>query len=265
MIRPDVLRGASLSLAAMALCGCFATQNDVRVLQGDIALVRNEAAAADSARRVQLDHILAMLRETHDSLALIDNRLMHFRSDASTSMSSMEQEMLQVQELVGQSQQKLQEMRASLEARQPVAPPPPPPTGTTAGAGPQQDATPGPNQLFRVANQLLQQGSNAAARTAFQDLLSRYPTSDLAPEAQFDVAETYALEGNVHAADSVYEEVARTYPKSPRAATSLYKRGVLAQSAGNTAEARRLFEAVVKQYPKTDEAVLAQDRIKALH
>lgn len=252
------------ALAALTLGGCFATQADIRVLQGDIATVRNESAAADSARRVQLDRVIAQLRAANDSLAGMSARLTQFRADATTSLASVEQQLLQVQELTGQSQRKLQEMRASLEARQETPAAASPGTPGQPGAAPAADATPGPNQLFQIAREQMLQGSNAAARTAFQDLLTKYPKSDMAPEAEFYIAETYAAEGNTKAADSVYARVAARYSGASRAATAVYKRAILALNAGDRARARRFFTEVIRKYPHSDEAALSRDRLRVL-
>ena len=62
----------------------------------------------------------------------------------------------------------------------------------------------------------MMQGSNAAARQAFQDLLTRYPKTDLAPDAEFYIAETYAAENNTASADSAYARVATKYPNIAR-------------------------------------------------
>jgi tol-pal system protein YbgF len=245
---------AVAGVAALALSGCFATQQDVRVLQGDISLLRSEQAAADSARRVQLDRAIRELRSATDSLSSLSTQFTRFRSDISTSMSSVDQQLLQIQELTGQSQRRLQEVRASLEERQQAATP----------ATPGVETTPGPNQLFQIAREQMMQGSNAAARQGFQDLLDKYPKSDLAAEAQFYIAETYAAEKNASAADSVYARVASKYAGSPRAATAIYKRAVAAQAAGDASSARTLFNQVIKKYPRSDEAALARDRIRAL-
>ncbi len=251
-------------LSAVALAGCFATQQDVQVLQGDIKLLRTEQAASDSARRVQIDRsverTLAALRVTNDSIAMLSQRLMHFRSDVTSSLSSVDQQLLQIQELAGQSQRRLQEVRASLEERQGAAAASPTPGDSTA---PTQGA-PGPDQLFQVAREQMMQGSNAAARQAFQDLLTRYPKTDLAADAEFYIAETYAAENNTSSADSAYARVATKYPTSPRAATAVYKRAVFAQTAGDTEKARALFNQVIKKYPRSDEAALARDRVRSL-
>lgn len=250
---------AVVGAAALALSGCFATQQDVRVLQGDITLLRSEQAAADSARRTQLDRAIRELRSATDSLSSLSTQFTRFRSDMSTSMSSVDQQLLQIQELTGQSQRRLQEVRASLEERQGAAP-----AAGATGAAPGGETMPGPNQLFQIAREQMMQGSNAAARQGFQDLLDKYPKSDLAAEAQFYIAETYAAEKNASAADSVYARVASKYAGSPRAATAIYKRAVAAQNAGKASDARDLFNQVIKKYPRSDEAALSRDRIRAL-
>ncbi|MGI8547826.1 MAG: tetratricopeptide repeat protein [Gemmatimonadaceae bacterium] len=270
------MRGIRLvtPLAAVVMGGCFASQQDVRVLQSDISLLRTESAAADSARRLQLDRALVSMRTANDSLASLSTKLTRFRSDVMTSLASVDQQLLQVQELTGQSQRRIQEVRASLEERQTARGTTPATSGGavpnaagaagSAGAAGAAEAGPGPNQLFQVAREQLMQGSNAAARQAFEDLLARYPKSDLAPDAQFYVAETYAAENNLPAADSVYARVATRYAGSPRAATAMYKRAVAAQNGAKTDQARDLFNQLIKKYPRSDEASLARDRVKAL-
>ena len=260
----------SIPVAALALSGCFATQSDVQVLQSDLRLVRSENARADSLRRVQLDRVLASLGALNDSVHVVSdsmtklsNRMFRFRSDMSTSMTSVEQQLLQIQELTGQSQRRLQDLRASMENRQEAQQSPT--TGETpAGTPAASDATPGPSQLFQAARGQMVQGSNSAARSAFQDLLSKYPQSDLAPEAQLSIARTYEAEGDTASADSAYAFTATKYPKSTSAATAIYKRGVLAQKGGKTNEARKLFQTVIKKYPNSDEASLARDLLSSL-
>ncbi|MEO6778686.1 MAG: tetratricopeptide repeat protein [Gemmatimonadaceae bacterium] len=240
---------------AMLLGGCFATQQDVQVLQGDIRMMRGEQLAADSARKLQLDRALTGMRVANDSLVAISARLTHFRADMTSSMSSVQQQLLQVQELTGQSQRRIQEVRASLEERQAATP-----STDASGAA----VTPGPNALFQVAREQMMQGSNAAARQAFQDLISKYPKADVAPDAEFYIAETYAAENNTAAADSVYARVASKYAGSPRAATAIYKRAAAAQKAGQGEQAHELYNQLIKKYPRSDEAALARDRIKTI-
>lgn len=240
---------------AVLFAGCFATQQDVQVLQGDINMMRGEQLAADSARRIQIDRALVSMHVANDSLAALSTRLTRFRADMTSSMSSVQQQLQQVQELTGQSQRRIQEVRASLEERQTATAPP-----DSTGA----PAVPGPNALFQVAREQMVQGSNSAARQAFEDLIAKYPKADVAPDAEFYIAETYAAENNASAADSVYAQVASMYAGSPRAATAIYKRAVAAQNAGDNGQARSLYNQLIKKYPRSDEAALARDRVKTI-
>ena len=240
-----------IAMPALFAGACVATQSDIRVLQGDLTVMRSEAAAAQDARRDQLNRLIASIQSTNDSIAALSARVARLRSDLTTSVQSIDTQLLAIQELTGQSQRKLQELRATLDQR------PATPTETPAGG------TPGPNQLLELARSQMLNGANSSARTALQDLLTNYPTSDVAPDAQFYIAESFAAEGNAAAADSVYQLVVSQYPGSPRAATSLYKRGVAAQAAGKTSEARALFNELLKKYPRSDEAPLARERLNA--
>jgi tol-pal system protein YbgF len=98
----------------------------------------------------------------------------------------------------------------------------------------------------------------------FQELLTNYPTSDEAPDAQFWIAESFANEKNPAAADAAYAAVVSKYPDAPKAPTALYKRAVLYGKQGNNAKARELFEQVISRYPKSDEAVFSTDLLKTL-
>jgi tol-pal system protein YbgF len=231
-------------LVALATSACFATRNDVRVLQGDISTLRAERAMGDSARAQQIDRIIATLRIATDSLRSLAGQSARFQGDARESLRELREAITQVQELTGQSQKRLQEIRASVEARPEAAP-----TDSTGA--------PGPNQLYQLASQQFQRNSYAAARTAFSDLLTRYPTADVAPDALYYIGESFAAEKNTASADSAYEAVVTRYPSAFRAPTALYKRARLRQAANKTAEARTLYQELRRKYPKSDEADLA--------
>jgi tol-pal system protein YbgF len=258
------IRVAARALAPVALLAtgaCFATRNDVAVLQSDIAAMRAEAARADSARAAQVDRVLASLGLATDSLRALSARSLRFQGDVRGELTSMGQQLITIQELTGQSQRRLQELRAGLEQRaEEVGVPPASPGGATP---PGAAATPGPGQLFQIAVEQYRRGSFGAARAAFQEYLRAYPTGTDAAEAQYYLAESHAGEQNMAAADSAYAAVVTRYPSSPRAATALYKRALAQQTAGRTAQSRALLERVVKEYPRSEEAVLAREALRA--
>jgi tol-pal system protein YbgF len=268
--------------AALATAGCFATRQDVVTLQQDISSVRAETQRSDSLRRTQLDRVITTVRAVSDTLSQVSVRLARLQGEVLGRMTSQDEQLLTIQELTGQSQRRLQELRADLERRgssvsapgggvvapaapgaSGIAPAPAPGGAARPGATPAPAAGPGPNQLYQVALDQLRRGSTGAARTGFQDLLRQYPDDENAPDALFYVAETHASDGNVSAADSTYLQVVERYPTAPRAATALYKHALVLQQAGRAGDARAAFQNVIDRYPRSDEADLARDRLKS--
>jgi tol-pal system protein YbgF len=274
-----LLRQLALVPATILVAGgCFATRGDMQILQNDLASLRAQNQQADSIHRVQLDHVIEQLAAANDSLNLLNERTTKSLGDVRGDLYSMSQQLIQIQQLTGQSQTNLQKLRAQLEEHAPAAAPlsgsgvpmastPVPTSGAAgdtshvAGAGP---AGPGPNELFQLALDQLHRGSTQAARDAFQDLLQKYPTADIAPDAQFYLAEADEMGGQTAAADSGYQLVVARYPTSPRAPTALYKHATILEASGKTDLAKASFQDVVNKYPQSDEAVLARDRLREL-
>ncbi|MGQ0713270.1 MAG: tetratricopeptide repeat protein [Gemmatimonadaceae bacterium] len=267
-------------VALLATGACFATQSDVRVLQTDVQTLRNERARQDSVMLRTLEELMVSLRGQNDSLRSLSDRLTRTHGDVRGELYQINQQLLQVQELTGQSQRRLQELRSSIEARQqeaavqsapPVTVPAATPRDTTTPSGAQPAVptgpaagAPGPNQLFQSSLEQLRRGSPTSARRGFDELLRLYPTSDIVGETYFYLGEAHALEGNTAAADSAYNAVVTRYSDSPRAPTALYKRALLLQQRGNIALARTALNDLIRRYPRSDEAQLARDRLRTM-
>jgi tol-pal system protein YbgF len=260
---------AALTFVVFSGTACFASKSDVERLRAEVNSVRDETMLVDSVRALQMVQLLSTLRQMNDTLSALSIRITRVRAESQSGTRAINDQLVQLQEAAGQSQQRIQEMRAALEQRNRTPPPPPPaplpgdttrPTDTTRKA----DDAPGPNELFQIGRDQLARKGYSAARSAFADLLARYPDSDLAPDAQFYVAEALAGEGKTAAADTAYATVVTKYPSSLRAATAMYKRGVAQQKSGKTATAKRTFNALIKQYPESDEAALARERLRAM-
>jgi tol-pal system protein YbgF len=284
-LRPHVLLTPVVIVAAGA---CFATREDVRLLQTQLQAYQTQSAQADSTRRAQVDRVIEQLGLVTDSLGVLGEHLDKFQGDIEGSVYSMGQQLLPIQELTGQSQRRLQELRAGLEVQRgnfaqpgqspqqsgqpattttgsPASGSMAPDTAKAAPSGPAGGAgTPGPNELYQLALDQLRRGSTGAARSALSDLLRQYPNADVASDAQFYVADSYDREGNTAAADSVYQLVVQRYPSSERAPTALYKHGLTLVTAGKVQAARAALQQVVSKYPRSDEAVLAKDRLRTL-
>ncbi len=247
-------------LAALALSGCLASKSDMLILQSQLQAMQATSARSDTARATQIDRVLSQVQQSNDSVRSLSARLAKLQSTVTTDDYEMGRQILQIQELSGQSQRRLQELRASLEERSQSAAS----VSVAAGSAPSAPAGPGPAQLFQTSLDQLRRGSSTVARSGFEELLRTYPQSDDAPEALVYIAETYSAERNQVAADSVYGLVVDRYPASPKAATALYKRALAFRTAGRTAQARTAFERIVREYSRSDEAALAREQLRTL-
>jgi tol-pal system protein YbgF len=258
-----------MAAGSLITSGCFATRNDVRVLQQDIRNARAEQLRADSARARQIDALGRILATIGDSVQNLRSNITRVQGDMRGEFRQVNEQLLQIQELTGQSGRRLNELRAEMEQRnqqQPQTAPPvaPPVTGDTTQAAvtPPVPAAPGPAQLLSLGKQQYAQRSYGAARTAFEELLRTHPASDLAPEAQLYIGECFAAEGNAPAADAAYNEVVAKFPQSPKAPNALYKLALSQAKQGKRTEARAFMERVKREYPQSDEAELADAWLK---
>lgn len=260
----------------VATGGCFATRGDVRIVQSDISSLRAEILKNQLDQRDALTQTMRMLQVASDSLAKVSTRTVSIQGDIRGEMRAIREQMLQVQTLLGQSQATIARLRSEIESRS-VAPVAAPAAGTvppvvlpTSGRMPppavDSAATraPGPNQLYTDGRDQLTRGSSGTARMYFQELLTNYPASDYAPDAQFWIAESFAKEKNLPAADAAYAAVVSAHPTSAKAPTALYKRAQLVLQQGSATRARQLLEQVIARYPRSDEAELAAEQLKTL-
>jgi tol-pal system protein YbgF len=250
-----------LPFAALAMSGCLASKGDVMLLQNDLRVMRDAQVQMDAAQRAKIDQLLAQIQRNNDSVRAVSARIARFQGDVQTAHYDMGRQILTLQELTGQSQRRISELRASLEERNQSAGAAAPAPGDSGKA---QQAGPGPGQLFQSSLDQLRRGSTAVARSGFEELLRTYPATEDAPEAMVYIAETYSAERNQAAADSVYGLVVQKYPASPKAATALYKQALSLRAAGKTTVARAAFNRILKDYPRSDEAQLAQEQLRTL-
>ncbi len=272
-------RAALLAVPALLLsnAGCFATRGDVRILQQDINTVRTESQRSAQAQAQSLAETARILQQVSDSLTKISARQLAFEGDTRGELRRVNEQLLRVQELLGQSASILRSFRADIESSgriitQPVNPDMPPAAGgavppvdpATGGAVTPNPALPGPSQLYQDGMDHFRRSSYASARIAFSDLLLNYPGVDVAPEAQYWIAEAFAAEKNLVAAETAYAAVVSKYPESVRAPDAMYKRALMLLEQGNTEAAKPLLQQLIQRYPRSNAADFAKERLAAI-
>lgn len=255
-----------MPLLGLGLAAGCALKGDVRRVELQVEALKADRARADAERAAQIDSLRQLLAAVQQALTAQQAYLVQMRGDMKTDLLAVQQQLVSVQELTGQSQQRLTELRGRLEAqaRQPV----PALDTTRPGGGPPvgpsgNPAGPGPDQMYDLSLQQFRRGSLGTARLGFREFLRMFPTNERAPDALFYIGETFAGE-HADSAAAIYQQVVKTYPSSPRAPAALYKLGLLAEQRGNKAAARTYYSRVIAGYPRSDEANLARDKLQRL-
>ena len=263
---------AALSIICVAITsGACATKNDVDRLSGEIASL---SAAQDS--------LVALLGEIERTLLVEfekeQSMVMASRGDLQRQLNDMEVQLVQIQELLGQSQIVLRSLRQQAGQRPLTA------GAVAAGQGDTEDGAGGdpgaagavipasvgtgrtdaPAVLYGAAIEQFRRGAYSTARSGFEEFLVAYPADELAPDAQFYAAETYREEGDPERALRQYRRVVELYPNSAAAPTALYKAGLLQVEQGNKDFACEYFQRVLAGYPRSDEARLAREQAQGL-
>ncbi len=245
-------------LTCVALSAC-ALKGDVRRVEQQVQDLRNEMARTDSVRadflRQALSEIIALEQQVLDSL---NRRLVRFQGEVRSDMTEVQRQLVQIQELTGQSQQRLSRLQGRMEQRESGSMVDP--SGVPPEQGAPAPAGDSPDEVFRIGVEQLRRGSPVTARQAFTALLTQFPNHDRAPDAQFFLGESWEAQDPDSAA-AAYELVPQRYSNSPRAPTALYRIGLILEQEGDLDRAKVYYERVVLGYPNSDAAQLARAKL----
>jgi tol-pal system protein YbgF len=234
-------RGLLVALLLPVLAGC-ATKRDLRDLRTEIDDLRTAQAG-------QLREIQQQNRQILDSLVYHNTRM---RGDVANRFTEVERQLVQIQELTGQSQRRLNELREQVSRREEVGGP-----GGVAPAAP-------PEEIYNAALAALRRGSHTTARMGFEEFLRNYPQHELSADAQFHIGESFQEGTDPVRALEAYGRVLEQHPNSPRAPTALYRAGVIERQRGNADRARTMFNQVVTAYPRSPEVALAREQLQQM-
>ena len=123
---------------------------------------------------------------------------------------------------------------------------------------------------FDQGNNLLKEKEITEAVKSFEQLLSEYPKSELAPKALLQLASVYQnkMDSTINPRDSFdraqkyFKQVYDKYPSSPDAPRSLFLSGfILANDLRNYDEATRIYKLFLEKYPSDPLATSAQEEL----
>lgn len=252
-------RSGVVAVLVLWTAGC-ATKRDIRDLRSDL---RGLTARQDSI----FDLLQSQNAAIMDSLAQTTEELLRVRGDLSHQLGQLEQGVVQLRELTGQVQLRMNRFSEELDARirqlSAAGDAALDEAGTGAESG--EGAAGGDAiEYYRIGMEQLQRGNPGTARRAFQVVVQEHPDHDRAPDAQAQIGETYYREAAYGDAVEALERVVELYPNTDRAPMALYRAGVIAEERGNIEQARAYFERVIAAYPRSDARRPAEEALRRL-
>ena len=256
MLAPALVAGAGLA-------GC-ASKGDVQMVQGEVALLKAETARRDSARAAQLAEVIQLQQPIMDSLTATRRAVAQLKGDLSTDLYNIQQQLVQLQELTGQSQQRLTELRTRLEARGAQIETGPPATpGDSARARSGAARAPRPTRCTRPRWR-----SSGAAVSPPRGSGSGRCSGSIPPASGRRTRCTSSGRASPRRTPTRRPPTTgrwwRSTPALRARPSALYNLGLLAERRKDNAGAREAYQRVAQKYPQSDEAALARDRLKAL-
>jgi tol-pal system protein YbgF len=236
------MKRSLLAVVLLPLLASCATKRDLRDLSLEVDQLRTGQAR-------MLEEVLEQNRQILDSLVAQNTRM---RGDFSNRFTEIDRQLVQIQELTGQSQRRLAELRDQVGRSEEAAV-----FGGSASAAP-------PEEIYNAALAALRRGSHTTARMGFEELLRGHPQHELASEALFHIGETFQEAGEPVRALEAYGRMLEQYPNSPKAPTALYRAGLVELERGNRDRARTMFEQVVSAYPRSPEVALARQQLQQI-
>jgi len=224
-----------------ALGGC-ATKRDVQDLRAEVS-------------RMQASLLQEMVRQNAAILDSLTAQDVRQRGDFGNQMIRLERNLVQIQELTGQSQQALTEFQESLRAREEAQR-----RLENSSLAANGDA----DDLFASAEGALQRGSVATSRVAFEEFVGSFPDHPRIPAARLFLGNIYATQGDVERALEQYSVILSDFPDAMEAPTALFQAALAERGRGNTDLAANMLNQLTAAYPSSPEAGAARDELRRM-
>lgn len=231
----------ALLLPALVAGGC-ATKRDLQDLRSEI-------------NQLQVTLVQELERQNAAILDSLTAQDVRQRGDFMAQMIRMERNLVQIQELTGQSQQALTAFRESLQAREEAQRRL---ENTSLAANGDAD------DLFSSAEGALQRGSVATARVAFEEFVGSFPDHERIPAARLFLGNIYATQGDAERALEQYSVILSTFPDSSEAPAALFQAALVERERGNTDLAENMLNQLTAAYPSSPEAGAARDELRRM-
>jgi len=267
-------------------------QEDVsQLLQGQQAL-RSTIDANNASIRTLLQQSMDSMNALNQQMAALQKNVQEATANSSSKIDTMSTQtqgvsdnLQDVQARMGKVAAQINDMQSTLQSIDGRVAGGGPPAGAPSGgsngsgappsAGGAGDAPAGggglsslpvasSDTLYQNALRDFTTGKYDLSRQEFGDYVQRYPSTDLASNAQFYLGEISYVQADFKDAIAQYNLVLANYPQSYKLAASLLKKGFAELELGMKATGTKDLREVVRRFPGSDEARRAQAKLREI-
>src|SRR5262249_18343413 len=140
---------------------------------------------------------------------------------------------------VDESGELYRELKDNLKyASQPQPSTAPPDSSTSSGAT--------PRSLYDAAYQDLNRGKHGLAIMGFQEVITKFPDSELADNAQYWIGESYYAQKDYKKALQEFRKTVDVYPKGDKVPAAMLKSGLCLVQLGDKQGAKTVYQKLVE-------------------
>lgn len=108
------------------------------------------------------------------------------------------------------------------------------------------------------------EGKYEEAIAGFRSFLEKYPTLDLADNAQFWVGECYMGQRQYEQAILAYQKVIKKYPQGNKVPSAMLRQAQAFYQIKDKISSKLLLNKIIKKYPDSSEAKIAEAKLKTM-
>lgn len=273
------------ALAVLSAPAAFAQKREIQQLQRDIAILQDEMRMSAKQQNERLAAIESLLKTTMDqinttnrSVTVLDNSLRtRMEQGLTKSMAGMgakvdglAEDYRYVRETVAELNSKLSKISSQVSdldnaIRTMQAPPAPPggaPGMAPSASGPPQGVT--AQSLYQAALRDKSAGNNDLAMRQFNDYLTWFGGTDLAPNAQYYIGEIFYNQKEYDKALQSFDAVLERFPKNPKTEDARFMKGRTLVRMNQRNEGAEEFRALIKESPNSELGKRSRDELRAL-
>jgi len=116
-------------------------------------------------------------------------------------------------------------------------------------------------KLFQVARKDFSSQDYDRAKTAFEDIIAKFPASNLADDCLYWIAEIQYVKKQYKEAVLVYKRIVKEYPSADVIPAAIFKAGLCFEKMGDKTNQQKAWNELLEKFPYSDEALQVKARV----